>query len=174
MQAKKLAASILCSALLLSSTPAIAAEEIAMPPMKEQAGLCASWINLNLNGRVPNTRGCLYGGTPWVPLRVAADGLDMKIQWDAASRTANVDDGVRTMNFHEGENVYISWSSDPNLMGMTAPMELADAPVIDAQGRMWVPAEALTVLVGYEVHVADDTLTIQKMQDKQATVQETE
>lgn len=171
MQAKKLAAGILCGALLLTSAPTMAADEIATPPMKEQAGLCILVINLNLNGRVPNTRGYLYGGTPWVPLRVAADGLDMKIQWDAASRTANIDDGVRTMNFHEGENVYISWSSDPNLMGMTAPLELADAPVIDAQGRMWVPAEAFTVLVGYEVHVADDTLTIQKIQDKQTTMQ---
>ena len=166
MNTKKLVAGILCGTLLLSGTPAMAAEEMATPPMKEQSsGLCLRLLNLNLNGRVPNTQGYLYGGTPWVPLRVVADGLGMTIQWDGATRTARIDDGVRTMDFHEGESSYISWSSDPHLLGMTAPLELSDAPTIDLQGRMWVPAEAFSVLVGYEVLVGNDTLTIRKQQE---------
>lgn len=169
MHVKKFVVGILCGALLLSGAPAVAAEKTAAP-METQAGLCIRPLNLDLNGRVPNTQGRLYGGTPWVPLRVAADGLGMTIQWDGATRTARIDDGVRTMDFHEGEASYISWSSDPELLGMTAPLELSDAPVIDAQGRMWVPAEAFSVLVGYAVSVENDTLTIQKLQDGQAPV----
>ena len=156
MNTKKLAASIVCGAMLLTATPAFAADEVT----SDFAKLC---INIDLDGKVPNTQGVLYGGQAWVPLRVVADGLGMQITWDAKTRTATIDNGTRGMDFSEGENLYTSYCTVPGMVGMPAPKELAGSPAIGQDGRMWVPAEAFEVLVGYEVAVQDDTVVISKM-----------
>lgn len=158
---KKFAAGMLCGAMLFSCGPAF-----AQTPAEDAAVSQPAVINadLSLDGKVPNAQGVLYDGKAWVPLRVVADGLEIAVAWDAETRTATIDDGTRTMEFREGDNLYCSWSSDPNLLGMTAPAELAGAPVIAANGRMWVPAEAFTVLVGYDVSVQDHTVTINHQQ----------
>lgn len=156
MNTKKLAASIVCGAMLLTATPAFAADEVT----SDFAKLC---INIDLDGKVPNTQGVLYGGQAWVPLRVVADGLGMQITWDAKTRTATIYNGTRGMDFSEGENLYTSYCTVPGMVGMPAPKELAGSPAIGQDGRMWVPAEAFEVLVGYEVAVQDDTVVISKM-----------
>ena len=154
---KKLAVGILCSTFIMSSGTAFAADLKTLQP-EEQA---ITKVSLDLNGTVPNTQGVLYQGKAWVPLRVAADGLGMKVQWDEKTRTATLDDGVRTMTFQEEDELYASWPSSPDLVGMTAPTKLAGAPYIAKDGRMWVPAEAFEVLVGYDVTSDQEKITIQ-------------
>ena len=156
MNTKKLAASIVCGAMLLTATPAFAADEVT-------SDFAEIYINIDLDGKVPNTQGVLYGGQAWVPLRVVADGLGMQITWDAKTPTSTIYNGTRGMDFSEGENLYTSYCTVPGMVGMPAPKELAGSPAIGQDGRMWVPAEAFEVLVGYEVAVQDDTVVISKM-----------
>lgn len=161
---KKAAIGILCGALAFSGTAAFAAEVPEQPAIER--------INLNLDGVVPNTQGVLYDGQAWVPLRAVADGLDIAISWDAETRTANLNDGTRTMDLVEGQNLYCSWSAIPNVLGMTSPTELSGAPVIEKNGRMWVPAEAFGVLVGYDVALEGDVVMINRQADTADTTAE--
>lgn len=156
MKLKKLVVGILCSAMLLSSGPAFA----EVTPENLTNGLAIIKADLNLNGEMPNTQGVLYGGEGWVPLRAVADSLGIAIRWDAETRTVTMNDGVRIMEFREGDKLYCSWCSSPDMIGMTAPTELSGAPVIAADGRMWVPAKVFEVLVGYDVCVQDSTIII--------------
>lgn len=158
MKLKKIAVGIVCGAMLLTATPALAAQDVEASVMMPAIRL----VSMNLNGQVPNTQGVLYANQAWVPLRAAADGLGIAVSWDGETRTAVINDGTRGMNFYEGENLYTSYCTIPGLVGMPAPRELAGPPKIAEDGRMWVPAEAFAVLIGYDVTVADDVISISK------------
>ena len=55
---------------------------------------------------------------------------------------------------------------------MTSPTELSGAPVIEKNGRMWVPAEAFGVLVGYDVALEGDVVMINRQADTADTTAE--
>ena len=64
------------------------------------------------------------------------------------------------MDFTEGEDLYLSTSTLPGAVGMTAPLTLGAAPFIDEEGTMYVPAESFTALVGLQVEETADQITI--------------
>ncbi|HIT72930.1 MAG TPA: copper amine oxidase N-terminal domain-containing protein [Candidatus Fimicola cottocaccae] len=98
-------------------------------------------------------KGIIKDGTAFVPLRAVADSFGMSITWDGSTNTCTVDDKTRKMSFTVGNDSYISYSSVEGMIGMTAPLKLGAAPYIDDEGNMYVPAEAFSVMVGYNVKV---------------------
>ena len=99
-------------------------------------------------------------GTLYVPLRTTAEELQLSLLWDSDTRTATLQSDARSMDFTEGEDLYLSTSTLPGAVGMTAPLTLGAAPFIDATGTMYVPADAFTALVGLQVEETADQITI--------------
>ncbi len=110
-------------------------------------------INIYANGNTLEQKGIIKDGMAFVPLRATAEALNMNITWDSKQSTANIDDGTRNMNFIEGEDLYVSSASKEGIIGMTSPLKLGVSPYIDNEGKMWIPAEALSNMVGYNVKI---------------------
>ena len=49
-------------------------------------------VNLTVNGKKVNADNIVYQGTTYVPLRVAGELLDKKVDWDAKTNTASIND----------------------------------------------------------------------------------
>ncbi len=96
----------------------------------------------------------------YVPLRDTADALGISVDWNKDTRTATISNDTRTMDIAEGKDLYISATTIENAVGMTAPLKLDAAPFIDENGKMQVPAEAFNALVGYNVTIDENTVTI--------------
>lgn len=110
-------------------------------------------ISIYTNNNILKQKGIIKDGMAFVPLRAVAEAYNMKITWNSEESTANIDDGTRNMNFIEGEDLYVSSASKENMVGMTSPLKLGVAPYIDDEGKMWIPAEALSNMVGYNVKI---------------------
>lgn len=113
-------------------------------------------ISVYTNSGEIKEKGIIKYGMAFVPLREVAEAFDMKVTWNSEESTANIDDGIRNMNFIEGEDLYVSSASKEGMVGMTSPLKLGVAPYIDNQGKMWIPAEALSNMVGYNIKIKDN------------------
>lgn len=102
----------------------------------------------------------VVNGVYFVPLRETAKQLDLTITWDSKNRVTKLESDTRTMNLIEGNDYYISSTKIKGAVGMTAPTKLGAAPFIDKTNMMYVPAEAFRVLVGYNVTITDQAVTI--------------
>ena len=102
-------------------------------------------------------------GVSFVPLRETAAKLGLSISWDAKKRATKMESDTRSMNFTEGKDSYVSSTKIKGAVGMTAPLKLDAAPFIDKTNTMFVPAEAFRAFVGYDVTIAEDTVTIVKI-----------
>ncbi|MBM6830225.1 hypothetical protein H9X85_11605 [Anaerotignum lactatifermentans] len=99
-------------------------------------------------------------GVSYIPLRQAADGLGLSLTWNREERAAVLCSEMRSMKLTEGVDLYVSTAAQEGMIGMTAPMELGAAPFVDENGKMYIPAEAFSVLVGYEVAEGEGGIVI--------------
>lgn len=100
----------------------------------------SSPYSLNINGKAANEEVLVL-----VPLREAAEQLGFKVSYNKG--TILVDDGIMHTNLTIGENSYQVVTSNPDLVGMSAPFSLSSAPVM-TNGKTYVPIELFVPLTG--------------------------
>ena len=100
----------------------------------------SSPYSLNINGTAANGEVLVL-----VPLRETAEQLGFKVSYNKG--TILVDDGIMHTNLTIGENSYQVVTSNPDLVGMSAPFSLSSAPVM-TNGKTYVPIELFVPLTG--------------------------
>ena len=100
----------------------------------------SSPYSLNINGKAANEDVLVL-----VPLRETAEQLGFKVSYNKG--TILVDDGTMHANLTVGENSYQVVTSNPDLVGMSAPFSLSSAPVM-TNGKTYVPIELFVPLTG--------------------------
>ena len=100
----------------------------------------SSPYSLNINGKATNGEVLVL-----VPLRETAEQLGFKVSYNKG--TILVDDGIMHTNLTIGENTYQVVTSNPDLVGMSAPFSLSSAPVM-TNGKTYVPIELFVPLTG--------------------------
>ena len=100
----------------------------------------SSPYSLNINGKAATGEVLVL-----VPLRETAEQLGFKVSYNKG--TILVDDGIMHTNLTIGENSYQVVTSNPDLVGMSAPFSLSSAPVM-TNGKTYVPIELFVPLTG--------------------------
>ena len=100
----------------------------------------SSPYSLNINGKAANGEVLVL-----VPLRETAEQLGFKVSYNKG--TILVDDGIMHTNLTIGENSYQVVTSNPDLVGMSAPFSLSSATVM-TNGKTYVPIEQFVPLTG--------------------------
>lgn len=100
----------------------------------------SSPYSLNINGKAAHGEVLVL-----VPLRETAEQLGFKVSYNKG--TILVDDGIMHTNLTIGENSYQVVTSNPDLVGMSAPFSLSSAPVM-TNGKTYVPIELFVPLTG--------------------------
>ena len=100
----------------------------------------SSPYSLNINGKAANGEVLVL-----VPLRETAEQLGFKVSYNKG--TILVDDGIMHTNLTIGKNTYQVVTSNPDLVGMSAPFSLSSAPVM-TNGKPYVPIELFVRLTG--------------------------
>lgn len=156
-------------------------EEAAAPAETEDAAADARAISENsgsgessvsrltivVNGKTLEPAGTLHDNkVAVVPVRAVAEALGCTVSYEQkdGKEYVTVANDARTMTLTVGEDLYVSASSLEGMVGMTAPTTLGAAPVV-TEGTTYAPADLFKVLVGFDVTVADDTVTITAQQE---------
>lgn len=100
----------------------------------------SSPYSLNINGKAANEEVLVL-----VPLRETAEQLGFKVSYNKG--TILVDDGTMHADLTIGKNTYQVVTSNPDLVGMSAPFSLSSAPVM-TNGKTYVPIELFVPLTG--------------------------
>jgi prepilin-type processing-associated H-X9-DG protein len=90
------------------------------------------------------------GGVPYVPLREAAASARAEVQWDAFSGAAMVCSGPYQAAFRPGQ-------ARVSVEGRTISLP---APVVQAEGRLLVPAEGLSKALGWWLRFAGERVEV--------------
>lgn len=120
----------------------------------------SSPYSLNINGKAANGEVLVL-----VPLRETAEQLGFKVSYNKG--TILVDDGIMHTNLTIGENTYQVVTSNPDLVGMSAPFSLSSAPVM-TNGKTYVPIELFVPLTGNDssiIKTDGSTIFISKKAD---------
>lgn len=120
----------------------------------------SSPYSLNINGKAANGEVLVL-----VPLRETAEQLGFKVSYNKG--TILVDDGIMHTNLTIGENSYQVVTSNPDLVGMSAPFSLSSAPVM-TNGKTYVPIELFVPLTGNDssiIKTDGSTISINKKAD---------
>lgn len=120
----------------------------------------SSPYSLNINGKAANGEVLVL-----VPLRETAEQLGFKVSYNKG--TILVDDGIMHTNLTIGENTYQVVTSNPDLVGISAPFSLSSAPVM-TNGKTYVPIELFVPLTGNDssiIKTDGSTISINKKAD---------
>lgn len=120
----------------------------------------SSPYSLNINGKAANEEVLVL-----VPLRETAEQLGFKVSYNKG--TILVDDGIMHTNLTIGKNTYQVVTSNPDLVGMSAPFSLSSAPVM-TNGKTYVPIELFVPLTGNDssiIKTDGSTISISKKAD---------
>lgn len=120
----------------------------------------SSPYSLNINGKAANEEVLVL-----VPLRETAEQLGFKVSYNKG--TILVDDGTMHADLTIGKNTYQVVTSNPDLVGMSAPFSLSSAPVM-TNGKTYVPIELFVPLTGNDssiIKTDGSTISISKKAD---------
>lgn len=121
-------------------------------------------IPVTAGGKTLDVTAKMENGVALIPVRAVAEALGCTVTWNEADKSVTLNNGTRQMTLVLGEDLYVSEAApETGLIGMTAPSNLGAAPVLDASGTTWAPAELFTVLVGYEVTLQNGVLSIMEI-----------
>lgn len=143
------------------------ADARVIPENSSSGESSASRLTIVANGKTLESAGTLYDGkSAIVPVRAVAEALGCTVSYEQkdGKEYVTVENDARTMTLTVGEDLYISASNLEGMVGMTSPTQLGAAPVI-TDGITYAPADLFKVLVGFDVAVADDTVTITAQQE---------
>ncbi|MGE4549705.1 MAG: copper amine oxidase N-terminal domain-containing protein, partial [Intestinibacillus sp.] len=97
-------------------------------------------------------------GIVMVPLRLVAETLGFTVTWNGEARSVHLTNGTVQTTVTLGEDSYYKATAIPGAVGLTAGFSLG-APPYEADGRTWVPAELMNLLLGERVlHLHDGIL----------------
>ncbi len=139
--------------------PMVIAAAVAMAFSATAFAGDSSPYQLKINGKVAEEEVLVL-----VPLRETAEKLGFKVSYDKG--TILVDDGTMHANLTVGKNSYQVVTSNPDLVGMSAPFSLSAAPVV-TEGKTYVPIELFVPLMGNDsrsIKVDGSTIAIDKIE----------
>lgn len=137
---KKLITLLLPLALAAALTTAPQASEFVSSP------------SLIVNGKVFADAVYKSGDNYLIPLRTACSELGIAVNWSPEDKTILVDNGEMHTTVTIGTDSYIVSTSNPELLGTSAPFSLGTAPVI-VDSSAYVPAELFVPLYGNDSSV---------------------
>lgn len=148
---KKLIASALCAAMALSlSAAAFAAEPMVISPAPAETASAVvapapkeaqpGYI-LRIDGVDTDVRACVM-----VPLRAVAEKLGFTVTWNGDGSIL-LDNGVMHSTVTIGQDRYQVTTSNPGLVGMSAPFSLGVPPYV-ANGTTYVSLGLFDALLG--------------------------
>lgn len=149
---KKMLASALCAALalslsatafaaepmLISPAPAEAAPSVIAPAPEEEA---QPGYVLRIDGKDTDVRACVM-----VPLRAVAEKLGFTVTWNGDGSIL-LDNGVMHSTVIIGQDLYQVTTSNPDLVGMSAPFSLGVPPYV-VNGTTYVSLGLFDALLG--------------------------
>lgn len=149
---KKLITSALCAVMTLSlSAAAFAAEPMVVSPNPASAASADTTqgagkesqpgYTLQIDGKDIGVRACIM-----VPLRAVAEKLNFTITWNGDG-TILIDDGIMRSTITIGKDLYQVTTSNPDLVGMSAPFSLGVPPYI-VNGTTYAPLGLFDALLG--------------------------
>lgn len=149
---KKLIASVLCATMALSlSATAFAAEPMVISPAPvttaptviapAPAEDVQPGYTLRIDGKDTDVRACIM-----VPLRAVAEKLGFTVTWNGDG-TILLDDGRMNSTVIIGVDLYQVTTSNPGLVGMSAPFSLGAPPYV-VNGTTYVPLGLFDALLG--------------------------
>jgi hypothetical protein len=78
----------------------------------EQINVDKNQVNIVVNGKTVESDNFLYKGTTYVPLRTVSDNLNGSVNYDNATKTANISSNASTANSsNNNSNVFLMWKS---------------------------------------------------------------
>lgn len=96
-----------------------------------------------------------------VPVRAVAEALGFQVTWHS-DQTINLNNGDMQCDFAIGQNSYIVYTANPELIGMSAPFALESAPELKGS-TTYVPVSLFVPLFGNDpatVSIEESTVNI--------------
>lgn len=156
---KKIICSVLVSGVILSSAvSAMCAESVPTLTAAQDSG-----YSVVMNGKtlpLPSDTVFEQNSHVMIPVRMVAEALGFKVEWDAQNRGVRLDNGEVNTTISIGDDLYYMASS--TAIGMSAPTSLGAAPVLK-NGVTYAPVEIFNVLYCADaVSVKDRVITVNK------------
>ncbi len=102
-------------------------------------------ITLQINGKTIEETAKIEGGVLMMPLRAVAEELGYTVGWDAATRSIN-----------------LTTAAEEQLTAKASNADFPAAPMIDTEGRAWISADYLSMLMVQSVNLTDNICSITK------------
>ena len=151
-------------ALTTAASLSIGAHAAATPPTAAQSAA----VSITINGKSLAPQGFMQGDAAMIPVRAVCEALGFTVTWNA-DRTVHLNNGVMQTRLTIGEDRYVVYTANPDLVGMSAPFSLGAAPVL-RDNTTYVPATLLPPLYGNDseiLTVADGAVAIHTEQNAQ-------
>ena len=107
------------------------------------------------------TKASVKDGKAVIAVREVAEALGFDVDYvqKDGKEYVTIKNDTRTMTLEIGVDSYVSVPSKEDMVGMAAPEKYGVAPYI-VEGRTYAAAELFEAMMGFEVEVKDDTVTI--------------
>lgn len=118
-------------------------------------------LQVTVNGRFVTADTYIANGGIMVPVRAVAEALGFQVTWHS-DQTLNLNNGDMQCDFVIGQNSYIVYTANPDLVGMSAPFALESAPELKGS-TTYVPVSLFLPLFGNDpatVTIEENTVNI--------------
>lgn len=107
-------------------------------------------------------------GRVLIPIRAVAESLDASVQWESKTKTATVSKWSKKIHLTVGKKtVYVDGTHVPLQSSKNTTAEVSiDVPVKNVNNRVYIPLRVVSELLGYEVHWANNTVSINSPKSK--------
>lgn len=118
-------------------------------------------LQVTVNGQFVTADTYIANGGIMVPVRAVAEALGFQVTWHS-DQTLNLNNGDMQCDFAIGQNSYIVYTANPDLIGMSAPFALESAPELKGS-TTYVPVSLFVPLFGNDpatVTMEENTVNI--------------
>lgn len=118
-------------------------------------------LQVTVNGQFVTADTYIANGGIMVPVRAVAEALGFQVTWHS-DQTLNLNNGDMQCDFAIGQNSYIVYTANPDLVGMSAPFALESAPELKGS-TTYVPVSPFVPLFGNDpatVTMEENTVNI--------------
>lgn len=129
-------------------------------------------LQVTVNGQFVTADTYIANGGIMVPVRAVAEALGFQVTWHS-DQTLNLNNGDMQCDFAIGQNSYIVYTANPDLVGMSAPFALESAPELKGS-TTYVPVSLFVPLFGNDpatVTMEENTVNISPETSSEADTQ---
>lgn len=129
-------------------------------------------LQVTVNGQFVTADTYIANGGIMVPVRAVAEALGFQVTWHS-DQTLNLNNGDMQCDFAIGQNSYIVYTANPDLVGMSAPFALESAPELKGS-TTYVPVSLFVPLFGNDpatVTMEENTVNISPEASSEAGTQ---